>query len=51
MFERFDTADASRSESSYGLGVSLVQSIAHLHNATISLLPEQKGAVFNIHFK
>ncbi|MCL9780267.1 HAMP domain-containing histidine kinase [Vibrio sp. S4M6] len=51
IFERFYTADASRSESSNGLGLSLVQSIAHLHNATINLLPEQKGAVFNIHFK
>ncbi|NRF64013.1 sensor histidine kinase [Vibrio coralliilyticus] len=50
IFERFYTADTSRSNASNGLGLSLVQSIAHLHDASITLLPETQGTVFNIQF-
>ncbi|EEX32827.1 MULTISPECIES: sensor histidine kinase [Vibrio] len=50
IFERFYTADTSRSNASNGLGLSLVQSIAHLHGASITLLPETQGTVFNIQF-
>ncbi|MBN3495571.1 sensor histidine kinase [Vibrio neptunius] len=50
IFERFYTADLSRSDASNGLGLSLVQSIAHLHGASITLLPDTPGTVFNIQF-
>ncbi|AXN33765.1 sensor histidine kinase [Vibrio coralliilyticus] len=50
IFERFYTADTSRSNASNGLGLSLVQSIAHLHGASITLLPDTQGTVFNIQF-
>lgn len=50
IFERFYTADTSRSNASNGLGLSLVQSIAHLHGASINLLPDTQGTVFNIQF-
>ena len=50
IFERFYTADTSRSNASNGLGLSLVQSIAHLHGASITLLPGTQGTVFNIQF-
>ncbi|NOJ21562.1 sensor histidine kinase [Vibrio coralliilyticus] len=50
IFERFYTADTSRSNASNGLGLSLVQSIAHLHGASITLLPDTQGTVFDIQF-
>ncbi|NOH52678.1 HAMP domain-containing histidine kinase [Vibrio coralliilyticus] len=50
IFERFYTADTSRSNASNGLGLSLVQSIAHLHGASVTLLPDTQGTVFNIQF-
>jgi len=51
IFDRFFRADASRSTPGNGLGLSLVQAIAELHSAEISLDPNAKGAVFMIIFQ
>lgn len=37
VFQRFYRADKSRNSAGNGLGLSLVQAVAHLHNAEISL--------------
>lgn len=50
IFDRFFRADASRSTPGNGLGLSLVQAIAELHGASITLDPDTKGAVFVIAF-
>ncbi|WP_196761437.1 sensor histidine kinase [Pseudoalteromonas luteoviolacea] len=48
VFERFYRADISRSKPGNGLGLSIVKAICQVHDARLDLLPEQKGAVFNI---
>ena len=50
IFDRFFRADASRSTPGNGLGLSLVQAIAELHGAAVTLDPTAKGAVFIIAF-
>ncbi len=50
IFDRFFRADASRSTPGNGLGLSLVQAIAELHGAQVSLDPNAKGAAFVICF-
>ena len=48
VFERFYRADYSRKQPGNGLGLSIVKAICDLHDATITLLPNQTGAVFDI---
>ncbi|WP_185843464.1 sensor histidine kinase [Pseudoalteromonas luteoviolacea] len=48
VFERFYRADISRAKPGNGLGLSIVKAICQVHGATLTLLPNQKGAVFNI---
>ena len=48
IFERFYRADYSRKEPGNGLGLSIVKAICDLHDAKITLLPNQNGAVFDI---
>lgn len=50
IFDRFFRADASRSTPGNGLGLSLVHAIAELHDATVTLDPAAKGAVFVVRF-
>ncbi len=50
IFERFFRADASRGTAGNGLGLSLVQAIAALHQAELALAPDIKGAVFSVLF-
>ncbi|MEL6573891.1 MAG: HAMP domain-containing sensor histidine kinase [Pseudomonadota bacterium] len=50
IFDRFFRADASRSTPGSGLGLSLVQAIAEMHGATVTLDPDATGAIFTIRF-
>ncbi len=50
IFDRFFRGDASRSTPGNGLGLSLVQAIADMHDASIALDATAKGAVFVITF-
>lgn len=47
----FHRLDASRSTSGSGLGLSLVQAIARLHDASLSLADNQPGLTVRISFK
>lgn len=51
IFDRFYRADRSRSSPGNGLGLSLVEAIADLHGAQITLDPDAKGAVFSVVFQ
>lgn len=51
IFERFYRADKSRSAPGNGLGLSLVASIAKLHEADLVLLDDQPGAVFDLYLQ
>lgn len=48
VFERFFRLDASRSTAGNGLGLSLVRSIAELHDGRARLIASQPGAVFEV---
>ncbi|MEO1027669.1 MAG: ATP-binding protein [Pseudomonadota bacterium] len=48
IFERFFRLDASRSVEGNGLGLSLVKSIAELHDGNCQLVAGEPGAVFEI---
>ena len=48
IFERFYRADYSRGKPGNGLGLSIVKAICDLHEASITLIPNQSGAVFDI---
>lgn len=48
VFDRFYRADYSRGKPGNGLGLSIVKAICELHGATITLIPNQEGAVFDI---
>ncbi|HVV45131.1 MAG TPA: ATP-binding protein [Bryobacteraceae bacterium] len=51
IFERFYRASESRTEEGHGLGLSLAQSIATAHNATINVASEPgRGSVFQVSF-
>jgi heavy metal sensor kinase len=51
IFERFYRASESRTEEGHGLGLSLAQSIATAHNATINVTSEPgRGSVFQVSF-
>jgi len=51
IFERFYRANASRTGEGYGLGLSLAQSIAKAHNATIEVTSQPaRGSVFQVSF-
>ncbi|WP_338468179.1 ATP-binding protein [Novosphingobium sp. ZN18A2] len=50
-FERFVRLEASRSTPGHGLGLSLVQAIAHAHDATIALHDATPGLDVTLHFK
>lgn len=49
IFERFYRVDNSRNKGGNGLGLSLVKSIADLHDAELVLLDNQGGAVFDLY--
>ncbi|WP_142601656.1 sensor histidine kinase [Solitalea koreensis] len=50
IFNRFKKSNRSESEG-YGLGLSIVKSIAHYHNLTISVESKvNQGTTFSIHF-
>lgn len=48
VFERFFRLDASRSTAGNGLGLSLVRSIAELHDGRARLIASEPGAVFEV---
>lgn len=48
VFERFFRLDASRSTAGNGLGLSLVRSIAELHDGQARLISSEPGAVFEV---
>jgi signal transduction histidine kinase len=51
IFRRFYQADKSRSDEGFGLGLSLAESIATAHNATIRVTSEEgRGAAFRVEF-
>jgi heavy metal sensor kinase len=51
IFQRFYRADTARSESGYGLGLSLASTIAQLHGATIDARSRQgEGSLFTVEF-
>ena len=49
IFERFYRVDNSRNKGGNGLGLSLVKSIADLHDAELVLLDNQGGTVFDLY--
>ena len=48
VFERFFRLDASRSTAGNGLGLSLVRSIAELHDGQARLVASEPGAIFEV---
>lgn len=50
IFDRFYRVDSSRGKPGNGLGLSLVKAICRLHSASLELLPNQPGLVFDIVF-
>lgn len=50
VFERFYRRDSSRSTPGNGLGLSLVRSIAELHNATVTLTDNEPGLIVTVDF-
>lgn len=50
VFERFFRLDASRTTAGNGLGLSLVRSIAELHDGHARLVAASPGAVFEVEF-
>ncbi|MEM9738523.1 MAG: HAMP domain-containing sensor histidine kinase [Pseudomonadota bacterium] len=48
IFERFFRLDPSRTTAGNGLGLSLVRSIAQLHDGTAALIAFEPGAVFEV---
>ena len=51
VFERFVRLESSRSAPGHGLGLSLVQAVAHAHDATIALRDMNPGLEVALHFK
>lgn len=51
VFEKFFRLEQSRNTKGNGLGLSLVEAIAHIHNATISLSDNQQGLRVCLHFE
>ena len=50
VLQRFVRLDKSRSQPGSGLGLSLVNAVARLHDATIILGDNEPGLIFAIHF-
>jgi heavy metal sensor kinase len=51
IFKRFFRADKARSNGGHGLGLSLAQTLAHLHGASIDVKSaEGQGSVFRVRF-
>ena len=51
IFRRFYQADKARSDEGFGLGLSLAESIARAHHATIRVTSEEgRGATFRVDF-
>ncbi|WP_067737634.1 sensor histidine kinase [Novosphingobium naphthalenivorans] len=51
VFERFVRLETSRSTPGHGLGLSLVQAVAHAHDATVTLRDMNPGLEVSLHFK
>lgn len=51
IFDRFFKADISRNQRGYGLGLSIVQRIAEVHNWNVTVQSKvRKGSTFTVHF-
>ena len=51
IFERFHRADASRSQPGFGLGLSLVKAIVHMHQGSLSVHNRPEGGLeFRLRF-